>query len=410
MAELDRLSPEAALRRAAACPVLAMLHGGGTGWSWLVAGGPELLREAPDPAAPGTAWTPPGGGWSLPVPGAFLTWLPYEWPAVPAAFVQATALACWAPGGPCQIIGIDLDTIARLKEVLAGPERPCPAPALDGPLLPAWDGAGHAARVDRIKAWIAAGDIYQANLALPWRGRLRSGGDRDCGLFLALVEGSPAPFAALFRLPGRPSWLSHSPECFLAANADLIRSCPIKGTRRRLPGREAEVRAGLLAAPKDRAELAMIVDLVRNDLGRTALAGSVRVAEPAALLDLPHLHHLVAEVQARPRRCPGALGPLHGAVAAAFPAGSITGAPKIRAMQIIRELEDGPRGAYCGAHGWLRGDALQLAVSIRTLQLDGDALVLHAGGGVVTDSDGAAEWDEARAKAAGMAAALGVTV
>jgi para-aminobenzoate synthetase component 1 len=168
-------------------------------------------------------------------------------------------------------------------------------------------------------------------------------------------------------------------------------------------GAEAATRAALLGADKDRAELAMIVDLVRNDLGRVAAPGSVRVASPARVLDLPYVHHLVARITAR-------LAPGRGAadaIRAAFPAGSITGAPKLRAMQIIAELEAGPRGPYCGAFGWLGGGDAELAVAIRTLVVDGDSVRLDAGGGIVADSVAAAEWDEVHAKAAAMAAALG---
>ncbi len=257
-----------------------------------------------------------------------------------------------------------------------------------------------------MQAYIAAGDIYQANLTVPFRATLQAGAHRDLALFLALAAASPAPFAAFFRGAGGRSVVSHSPECFLALRGGALASAPIKGTRRRVAGAEAATRAALLGADKDRAELAMIVDLVRNDLGRVAAPGSVRVASPARVLDLPYVHHLVARITAR--LAPG-LG-AGDAIRAAFPAGSITGAPKLRAMQIIAELEAGPRGPYCGAFGWLGGGDAELAVAIRTLVVDGDGVRLDAGGGIVADSVPAAEWDEVHAKAAAMAAALGAAL
>ena len=287
-------------------------------------------------------------------------------------------------------------------------------PALAGRLTGVWDAAGHRRRIERIHDYIVAGDIYQANLTMPFRGWLAPGDHRDLALFLALTGQSPAPFSAFFRggdaggrapEAGNRSVISHSPECFLKLRGDRVASEPIKGTVRRVPSREAEIRAALLASAKDRAELAMIVDLVRNDLGRTAVPGSVVVAEPARVMDLPHVHHLVARVEARLRSDQTTAD----TIAAAFPAGSITGAPKIRAMQIIRELESGPRGPYCGVFGWLgaNGDA-DLAVAIRTLAVTGDEVRLDAGGGIVADSDPAAEWDELRAKASAMARVLGM--
>jgi anthranilate/para-aminobenzoate synthase component I len=178
---------------------------------------------------------------------------------------------------------------------------------------------------------------------------------------------------------------------------------PIKGTRRREAGHEAAVRAELASAPKDAAELAMIVDLVRNDLGRVAQPGSVRVADAGHLIDLPYVHHRAARVEATLRD--GLT--LADAVLAAFPAGSITGAPKLRAMQILAELEGTPRGAYCGAFGWLGAHGGDLAVAIRTASISGDDLTFHAGGGIVWDSDPASEWDEVQAKVSGFARAMG---
>ena len=335
---------------------------------------PASLDDLPEPAGAGT---PDGTGWTR-FTGGHLLQADYEG-AIDVVRVRSALV--WGPDGALHRIGEPRPPVPGAAAV----------PRLAGGLIPAWDGAAHAAKVDALRARIAAGDCYQVNLTLPFSGTLAAGDDLDAAL--ALLTRSPAPFAAFIRRPGRPSVVSHSPECFVAtAGADIV-SSPIKGTRR------ADDPDDLLAAEKDRAELAMIVDLVRNDLGRVAEAGSVRVTEPARLLRLPYVRHLVADVAARLR--PGTTW--RGILAAAFPAGSITGAPKAKAMELIRGCEAGPRGAYCGTFGWIGAEAAQLAV-------DGARVTLRAGSGIVADSDGGAEWDEVRAKASAMAAALGGSV
>jgi len=347
-----------------------------------------------------------GGAWSGRFRGGWFIQLDYEFPHIPATCWRVDAYAAWDPAGQLRLHARERAGLEALVAGLARPPRMLADARLASALAPSWPPAGHGARCEAIRGYIAAGDIYQANLTVAFSASLQPGPDNDLALFLALAGASPAPFAALLRMPGR-SIISHSPECFLAIAGGVIASEPIKGTCRRIAGRESESRAGLLASPKDRAELAMIVDLVRNDLGRIALPGSVRVAEPARILDLPYVHHLVARIEARLR--PGVA--LRDILGATFPAGSITGAPKRRAMSIIRELEGRPRGPYCGAFGWIsdHGDA-ELAVAIRTLVMSGDSIQLAAGGGIVADSDAAAEWDELCAKAVAMARALGATL
>jgi para-aminobenzoate synthetase component 1 len=362
-------------------------------WADLVA--LPLLADGDEDPGEAPGWHPRGAGWAVQ--------LDYEFPATPGRAWKLDAYARWSGDGPCTLHASDAAGLARLAAALARPPRACPPPTLAAPLRAAWDGAGHAERVERIRALIAAGDLYQANLTLPIDGRLREGPHADLGLFLALCAGSPAPYAALLRAPGRPSVVSNSPECFLRQRGARVTSEPIKGTRRRSAGHEATTRAELLASAKDRAELAMIVDLVRNDLGRVAEPGSVAVEAAAEIVDLPYVHHLVARVAARLRPDRGVVEALR----AAFPAGSITGAPKIRAMQVISAIEAGPRGPYCGTLGWLGAGHADLAVAIRVITVAGEAVRLHAGGGIVADSAGAAEWDEVRAKAAAMATALG---
>ena len=291
----------------------------------------------------------------------------------------------WSRDGQLHTIGD-----ARLPNPL--PTKPL---RLAGPLVPAWNGSIHAEKVAYLRERIAAGDCYQVNLTLPMRGELASGD--DLAVALALLRTSPAPFAGAIRRPGRPTMVSHSPECFLAVADGTVVSCPIKGTRR------TEDPDDLLAHPKDRAELAMIVDLMRNDLGRLAQPGTVQVTAPVRLLHLPYVRHLVADITAELR--PGTTW--DALLAATFPAGSITGAPKTMAMQHIAAIEAGPRGAYCGSFGWVGDRGGQLAVAIRTLEVSGSTVTLHAGSGITADSDGAAEWDEVLAKAGAMARALG---
>ncbi len=397
-----------ALRRLADEAVLLCLHGGERGWihvAWGMA--EEPVRGFAELAVPSAGSAAPTAGiagvstWGAEPAGWFVQ-LDYEFPDVAGRRWRIAALASWDPAGRCRLRARDAAGLAHLHRGLSRSPTDLGPLRLISPLTPAWDAAGHRERVARIHELIAAGDIYQANLTLPMRGRLAPGQHRDLALFLALSAISPAPYAAFLRSGGR-TVVSHSPEGFLSCAQMRIVSEPIKGTRRRIPGAEIQTCAELLASAKDRAELAMIVDLVRNDLGRVAVAGSVRVVDAARVMDLPYVHHLVARVDARLR--PGLT--VADVLAAAFPAGSITGAPKLRAMQVISDLEAGPRGPYCGAFGWLgdSGDA-ELAVAIRTLVVNGDDVRLDAGGGIVADSDPAAEWEEVRAKAGAMAAAL----
>jgi para-aminobenzoate synthetase component 1 len=346
-----------------------------------------------------------GRTWGEVPPEAAFVQLDYEFPMVMPRVVVAPHVVRWDADGRCSLHGVDDAVLASMAAEL---DRSAPPPlpvTLADALTPDWDGDAHGERIARIHDWIAAGDCYQANLAVPLRARLKPGRHRDLAAFLQLMVGSPAPFAGFFRTPGRPSVISHSPECFLAQRGRALVSVPIKGTRRREHGNETAVRAELASAPKDAAELAMIVDLVRNDLGRVALPGSVRVADAGHLIDLPYVHHRAARIEATMRD--GLT--LADAVLAAFPAGSITGAPKLRAMQILRELEGTPRGAYCGAFGWLGAHGGDLAVAIRTASISGDDLTFHAGGGIVWDSDPAAEWDEVQAKVSGFAQAMGAS-
>ena len=270
--------------------------------------------------------------------------------------------------------------------------------------------SAYEAGVGAVREHIARGDIYQANLTRrleapfdgdPWQPyrRLRTG---DPSLFSAYLDIGPSPET------GRPrALLSASPEPFLSLDTDgTVASDPIKGTRPR--GRHrAEDRAlacELLTSAKDRAENVMIVDVLRNDLGRVCRPGTVRVPRLCRLERTAAVQHLVSTVTGR-------LMPDRDAfdlLAASFPGGSITGAPKIRAMEILEHLEPVRRGPYTGALGWIGADgAMQTSILIRTFVADGRRLTLHVGGGITWGSDPTAEWDETVAKARGPLGAIG---
>ena len=259
--------------------------------------------------------------------------------------------------------------------------------------------------VRRAKEYIAAGDIYQVNLSQRFHTRTDAA---PFDVYRKLREISPAPYAAFLQL-GRRSILSASPEQFLELRGRSLVTRPIKGTRRRSADDDEDerLRQELHASPKDDAELAMIVDLERNDLGRVCEYGSVRVTAPKTLESHPTVHHLVATVEGKLRRGLGSVDVLK----AAFPGGSITGAPKIRAMEIIDELEPTRRAFYTGAIGTLGFDgSMSLSIAIRTILADGPDFFFQAGGGIVADSDPLAEYDETLAKASAMARALGISI
>jgi para-aminobenzoate synthetase component 1 len=266
------------------------------------------------------------------------------------------------------------------------------------------------AGITAVRNAIARGDIYQANLTR----RLEApfGGD-PWPLYRRLRTGDPALFAGYVDLgassaTGAPrALLSASPEPFLAVDAEgRVATDPIKGTRRRGRTREEDraLARELLASGKDRAENVMIVDVLRNDLGRVCLPGTVTVPRFLRLERTATVQHLVTTVTGRLR--PGV--DAFDLLAASFPGGSITGAPKIRAMELIEELEPVRRGPYCGTLVWLGADGrMGSSILIRTFVADGSRLTLHVGGGITWRSDPDEEWDETVAKARGPLASIG---
>ena len=271
---------------------------------------------------------------------------------------------------------------------------------------PEMSAAEHAVAVETIREHIAAGTIYQANLTLRFRAA-STHPDAPLATFVRLQGNNPAPYAAWCSLPGL-SIVSTSPECFLALGSDgRVLSRPIKGTRPRGPmhgdGLDRAARAALLTSVKDRAELTMIVDLVRNDIGRVCALGSVARSPGITCEGHPTVWHLVSEVTGRLRTDRDAFDLLR----AAFPPGSCIGAPKIRAMAVIESLERSRRGPYTGAIGWLGADgSLGLSVAIRTLVFREGEVTYGVGGGIVYDSDPAEEWEEALLKGRALANAL----
>jgi para-aminobenzoate synthetase component I len=302
-------------------------------------------------------------------------------------------------GGPLVAMGL-FDGPVAADAVLAameadGAEIDAPAPVI---------GQGDYDRaMARVLAYIAAGDCYQVNLTFPMETRLRAGS--GFGLYGRLRRTGAVGHGAYVDLGVGPVVVSRSPELFFVVEGRRIVARPMKGTAPRDadPARDAAIAAELHASEKARAENLMIVDLLRNDIGRLARVGSVRVPALYAMERYATVHQMTSTVEGDLAEAPT----LAGLMAALFPCGSVTGAPKLRAMEIIREVEPEARGVYCGAVGWMApsGDA-DFSVAIRTLSIWGDRVVMNVGGGVVADSTAAGEWEEALWKARFVKAAV----
>ncbi|WP_235905069.1 aminodeoxychorismate synthase component I [Tautonia marina] len=258
------------------------------------------------------------------------------------------------------------------------------------PLVSNFSAEGYRRAVGRAVEYIHAGDIFQANISQRFEVR---GTPVPLDLYRRLRTRSPAPYSALLRLDEERSVISSSPELFYETQGARIVTRPIKGTRPRgiSPSEDEAQRADLIASAKDRAELAMIVDLERNDLGRVCAYGSVRVTEPSSIESYATVHHQVATIEGRLRE---GVGPID-VVRAVFPGGSITGAPKIRAMEIIDELEPTRRSLYTGAIGYYSlGGRSAFNIAIRTMLVEGNRVSYQVGGGIVADSDPQLEYEE----------------
>jgi anthranilate/para-aminobenzoate synthase component I len=287
-----------------------------------------------------------------------------------------------------RVVGDDAAAVARLARALSAEprRRGCEIGAAQAPE----PGALHARRIRAALELIARGELYQVNLARRFRFRVSG---HPLAQLERMTQRARAPYAALIRCP-EVDVISTTPELFLRLEPNRrLLTAPIKGTRPR--GRDAPSDALLAveldADPKERAELAMIIDVERNDLGRVAMTGSVRLLGPPRVVTHPSIHHRVAQVAAQLRPQLGRRELLE----AMLPSGSVTGAPKIRAMDVIAELEAHRRGLYTGALGVLSQDGgLQLAMAIRTLTIQGGEGHYFAGGGIVADSDPEREVEE----------------
>ncbi len=360
---------------------------------------------------------------ALPFRGGWFAYLGYELlhgiePSVPARALAGTVPLFWLARVPAAIL-IDAEKkttwlfaepgrehlIETMRQDLAHAEaeRP-PAPVF---------GLGAGLReeapeqfldgVRRIQAYIREGDVFQVNLSRRWS---LSGQADTADLYAALRHANPAPFAGLLQMDDT-AIVSSSPERLVSVRDGWAEAWPIAGTYPRSLDavEDARLREELLAHPKERAEHVMLVDLERNDLGRVCEPGSVRVDELAQVYSYAFVHHIESRVRGRvrPEVGPGRL------LAALFPGGTITGCPKVRTMQIIRELEPTPRLAYTGSMGYINHDgSLDFNILIRTLMSGSSGIEFSTGAGIVADSVPERELAETRAKARGLLRALGL--
>ena len=290
---------------------------------------------------------------------------------------------------PLLLMGIfnDADIASHRPRLRADPVPP--APLFDA--RASWTRQIYTDRFDRLRNHLALGDCYQANLTFPVEAKWQ--GD-PLAIFNVLTERQPVRHGGIVHLGG-PMVLSRSPELFFEVDAGgWIETRPMKGTARRgkTPEEDEALRKGLKGDAKNQAENRMIVDLLRNDISRITTVGSLHVPELFAVETYPSLHQMISRIRAK-------LLPdltIRDLMAALFPCGSITGAPKIRAMQIIHDLEDSPRNVYCGAIGWIAPDGrMSFNVAIRTVVLERDGhAVFNVGSGVIFDSEAGSEYDE----------------
>jgi para-aminobenzoate synthetase component 1 len=345
----------------------------------------DVVREWSDPID-ALRWL-----WADGRPDDWIGWISYD-------------LGRWFEALPSQAIN-DLElplfvfTSHEPPHVPFRPEPP-PEPPLTArlPLRSTFSRVEYESAVQRVIDYIRAGDTFQVNLSQRFTTGLS---DTPQTIYRRLQSQSPAVSGACMVYEDH-ALICNSPELFLRVTPDRrVITRPIKGTRPRAPGMEAELRD----SPKDRAELHMIVDLERNDLGRVCEIGSVQVTEPRVIESHPTVYHGVSSVEGHLRDDVTFVELLR----ATFPGGSITGAPKIRAMQIIDELEPVRRGPYCGAIGYLARDGtVEMCMAIRTMIVKRGLVHIPVGGGIVADSNPAAEYEETLVKARAMFAAVGI--
>lgn len=410
-------------------PYLLQTGGSAAGWDILFACPRSTRRFALGDGgilgALGAAWQEegraPATSENLPFCGGWFLYLGYELlheieprvpprpagPSFPVAVLSRVPAAVLVDRGRgCAFLVAEEDArdcLERMRGDLADLPAPPPAaaPAEDVTEEPPWiflDG------VERILDYIRAGDVFQVNLARRFTGRLGEG-TTPARLYAALLRANPAPFGGIADF-GDAAIVSSSPERLVRVGEGIVEARPIAGTRPRAPdpASDARLRAELLATAKERAEHIMLVDLARNDLGRVCVSGSVSVPALMEVTSYAHVHHLESTVRGRLR--PGT-DPV-AVIRALFPGGTITGCPKVRCMEIIRELEPHPRLAYTGSMGYLdRRGRMDLNILIRSFMVEGSRLEFWAGAGIVADSQPERELAETRAKAKGLLRALG---
>lgn len=427
MRELDpAFGPEsafAALRRSGEPALLFDGRGGLDGaWACRLAIEPRVIFRVREPARDPSHVLGPidgvvarrrlaggPGGTGVAVLCAYEAFAPSSRPSTSACTIVALevdAVVSFPSDGPPRAAGRS-DLVDRAVASLDGRNVSLAMPAGElrstGPPRTSLGRDAYMRAVSRVKEHITQGDVYQANLTQ----RFDAGFDADpWRLYERLARANPAPRSAYVEIPGL-ALASMSPEIFVDVGRDAAAETrPIKGTRPRgaTPRADAQAAAELLASAKDRAELVMIVDVLRNDLGRIARTGTVAVPELSALRSYAAVHHLVARVVARLRAdvTPSTL------LSAVFPGGSVTGAPKERAMEVLRELEPCPRGLYTGSLLWFDDDGgMASSILIRSAIVTAGRVHIGAGGGVVADSEPEAEWLEANAKARALTQAVG---
>jgi len=257
--------------------------------------------------------------------------------------------------------------------------------------------------INRVKQYIHDGDVFQVNLSRKWQANIKQGSAPE--IYRQLCKTNPGPFAGLARLSEESTIISSSPERLVSCKNNKVATRPIAGTFPRNPNQkiDRDLPAALVSNPKERAEHIMLIDLERNDLGRVCLPGSVEVSEMMVVESYKHVHHIVSQVEGLlvENKSPADI------VRAVFPGGTITGCPKVRCMEIIRDMENCSRGAYTGAMGYINtsGD-MDLNILIRTLVVEKNTLHFRAGSGLVADSEPQRELEETRAKARGLIQAI----
>jgi anthranilate synthase component 1 len=382
--ELDALAAHPAMQAPRLSPVVTSdppFRGG-----WLVALAYEL----------GGAFEPTAAQASDP-DGYPLVWLTRIPAAILVERASARCLLVAEAGGTAWLDAMQADLESELPEL---PAMPATASIREEPAQRFLDG------VARIQDYIRAGDVFQVNLSRGWQGEFAEA-PAPAALFNALMHKNPAPFSALLQLD---DWaiVSSSPERLVRLGQDgMLETRPIAGTHPRSEdaAEDAALRARLAAHPKERAEHIMLVDLERNDLGRVCEPGSVEVPALMEIASYRHVHHIESTVRGRLR--PGVT--VFDALRATFPGGTITGCPKVRTLQIIRELEDLPRRSYTGSVGYINHDgSFDFNILIRSFLLRGRDWQFRAGAGIVADSVATRELDETRAKAQGLLRTLAV--